>query len=288
MTLLNHNTLSRQRTDKLLFWTLRIAAFFTASIVLLILFFLMYESFPAVKKIGITALFTDESWHPLSGLYNMLPMAVASLLACCGATILAFIPGLASAVFTVFYAPRKVAGIFNRIVELLAGIPSVVFGFWGLVVLVPIIKHSLLAGIVILALMILPTITLISARALAGVEGKFINGAEALGMSKLAVISKVIIPLAGKGISSAVILATARAIGETIAVLMVTGNIVQLPTSLTEPGRVLTANIALEMAYATDTHHSVLFISGLFLMLVVTGLVIITEKLKGLSTFHEN
>ena len=160
---------------------------------------------------------------------------------------------------------------------------SVVFGFWGLVVLVPYVKHSLLAGIIILALMVLPTIAIISARALSSVQKKYIDGADALGMSKWGVITKIAVPLAGKGIFSGVILAAARAIGETIAVLMVTGNIVQLPTGLTEPVRVLTANIALEMAYAADTHHSVLFVSGLFLMLAVTVLVLVTENLKRLN-----
>lgn len=159
---------------------------------------------------------------------------------------------------------------------LLAGIPSVVYGLWGLTVLVPLVSQweppgaSLISAMLILALMILPTVALTSEAALAAVSHANLQGASALGLSRKGIVLGVALPSARKGIQTGVILATMRALGETMAVLMVAGNVVQTPTSLFDPVRMLTANIALEMPYAMGEHRAALFASGLLLMLIVT------------------
>jgi phosphate transport system permease protein len=199
--------------------------------------------------------------------------------------------GLASALFSRFYAPAPVGLLFRRLIELLAGIPSVVYGFWGLVVLTPAIRHwqppgqSLLAAILILAIMILPTIALLAESGLRGVPRPYLDGAAALGLSRWATIRGVALPAARGAIVTAVVLATGRAFGETMAVLMVSGNVVNMPASVFDPVRALTANIALELGYALGVHRSALFVSGLLLMTVAVALVAVSQRF-GASDDH--
>lgn len=211
-------------------------------------------------------------------MYNLAPMLSGTLYAAGGALLVAAPLGIASALFVAYYAPPRVAGIYRRLIELLAGIPSVVYGFWGLTTLVPLINQlhppgaSLLAGILVLTLMILPTIALTAHAALLAVPAEYLRGAAALGMSRWGMIRGVALPAARPGIVAGIMLATGRAIGETMAVLMVTGNVVQHADSLFDPVRTLAANIALEMAYAMNDHRAALFVSGLTLMLMVMAL----------------
>jgi len=277
MTLSKTSILSPWRADAALIWTLRGLAATAGGIVILILVFLVVESIPAMRHIGFERFASDASWYPLSDRFNMMPMLAASLTITIGAVLLAVPLGIGSALFCRYYAPRGVATAYRRLIELLAGIPSVIYGFWGLVVLVPMISHSLLAGIMILALMVLPTLALIADASLANVPNEYIWGSAALGLTRWGMIQRVILPAVRSGLVTAVILATARAIGETMAILMVCGNVVQMPKSLMDPVRTLTANIALEMAYATDTHRSALFVSGLLLMVLVGFLVVVAE-----------
>lgn len=262
-------------TDKLVLFVLRSGAVIAALVMLLILIFLLTESWPALFQINPIRFLTDASWHPLEGIYNLTPMLSGTLLASMGALLLAIPLGLASAFFIVFYASARLATSYRRLIELLAGIPSVVFGFWGLTTLVPLITQlhppgaSLLAAILVLTLMILPTITLTAVSALQAVPREFLHGAAALGLSRWGMIYGVALPAARIGIVSGIILASGRAVGETMAVLMVAGNVVQHPTSLFDPIRTLAANIALEMAYAMGDHRAVLFVTGLLLMLLV-------------------
>lgn len=229
--------------------------------------------------VGLTRLFSDASWHPVQGLYQLTPMLSASLMSTVGAVLLATPLGIASALFSHFYAPPLIAAGYRRLIELLAGIPSVVYGFWGLTTLAPLIGRlqppgvSLLTAILVLTLMILPTVALTVDAALAAVPVAYMRGAAALGLSRWGMISGVALPAARSGIISGTLLATGRAIGETMAVLMVAGNVVQQPLSVFTSVRTLTANIALEMAYATGEHRAALFISGLALMLMVLLLV---------------
>ncbi len=265
----------RYPADRLLLWVLRACAAVAGAVVLLIAAFLVAESLPALRHIGIGAFVTDRDWHPAEGMYNLTPMLWGTLLVTAGAVLLAAPLGVLSAVFCRFYAPPFVAGLYRRLIELLAGIPSVVYGFWGLVSLCPLIGQlhppgpSLLAGILILALMILPTIALTADAALGAVPRAYLHGAAALGLSRWATVRGVALPAAKSGLFTGVILATGRALGETMAVLMVCGNVVQTPTGLFDPLRTLTANIALEMAFALGDHRSALFVSGLLLLAVI-------------------
>lgn len=239
--------------------------------------FLLAESWPALANGGWRH-FAGLAWYPLEGRFGLVALFAATLAVVAGAILLAVPLGLASALFAQFYAPPRLAMAYRGLLALLAGVPSVVYGFWGLTVLVPLIAGwqppgaSLLAASLILALMILPTVALLAAAALGAVPKCLLDGAAALGMTRRASLLRVAIPAARRGIAGGVLLGTVRAMGETMAVLMVAGNVVQLPGSLFDPVRVLTANIALEMAYATSTHRAGLFVSGLILSCLVLAL----------------
>jgi len=272
-------------------WLVRGCAFVAGAITVLIAVFLVIEAIPALRSVGIWRFFSDPSWHPAGGAeagrFNLAPMMIGTLAATTGAVLLATPLGLASAVFCRFYAPKSVGLIYRRMVELLAGIPSVVYGFWGLIVLAPLIRQwhppgqSLLAGVLILTVMILPTVALLSESALRSVPRAQLQGATALGLSRHAIVFGVACRAAKGGIFAAILLATGRAIGETMAVLMVAGNVVRVPGSVFDPVRTLTANIALELGYALDHHRSALFVSGLMLMAIIVVLVGIAEWIKG-------
>ncbi len=283
--MLKSKTLSSSPNDLWLIWILRFLAVMAGAIALLIIVFLILESLPVLNHVGLTRFFTDSSWNPTAGLYNLLPMLWGTLLAMVGSVVIATPIGIISAVFCQFYAPLTVARLYRRLIELLAGIPSVVYGFWGLVVIVPLIGRihppgaSLLAGIAILTVMILPTIALVADASLAKVPNSYLQGAAALGLSRWATIRRVVFPAAKSGLFTGLILEIGRAIGETMAILMVCGNVVQTPKSLFDPIRTLTANIALEMAYATADHRSALFVSGLVLMGLIVLLVAVAEAI---------
>ncbi|MEJ7745546.1 MAG: phosphate ABC transporter permease subunit PstC [Luteimonas sp.] len=279
--------MSRWHADRWLAPSLGLLATAAALILLLVLAFLMREAWPVLNGAGWSRLFTDESWYPLEGHFGLSPMLWATLAAAAGAVLLAAPIGLACAIFTHFFAPPRLAKPFRLMLALLAGIPSVVYGLWGLTVLVPLIARwqppgaSLLAAIVILTLMIVPTVALTSLSALQAVPPSLLHGAAALGLGRKGIILGVAVPAARVGILGGVLLAVARALGETMAVLMVAGNVVQNPTGLFEPVRVLTANIALEMAYATGDHRAGLFASGLLLTLMVLVLAWLGARIAG-------
>jgi len=279
--------LFRCSRDPLLIGLLRICAATAGLIVVLITVFLVIESIPALRSVGPVRFFTDASWHPepsaADGTFGLAPMLIGTLAATVGALLLAGPLGIASALFCHFYGPRRWVRALRRIIGLLAGIPSVVYGFWGLVVLVPLIRElhppgpSLLAAVLILTIMILPTGALMADAALANVPKQYLRGAAALGLSRWATIRGVVLPAARSGLFTGMILQTGRAIGETMAVLMVAGNVVQTPSSVFEPVRTLTANIALELGYALGDHRSALFVSGLLLIALVTALIAAAE-----------
>lgn len=249
-----------------------------AGVLFLVTCFVIYEAWPAISRGQWRLFFTSPDWFPSDNEYNLWPMLLASILVSVGALIAALILGITSALFMQFIAPNWLAGYYRSLITLLAGIPSVVYGLWGLTVLVPLINQieppgtSLLAGIIILALMILPTIALTADAALANVPRTLLQGAACLGMRQSTTMFFIAIPAARSGIIIGAILALARALGETMAVLMVAGNVVQVPNSWFEPIRVLTANMTLEMAYAVDQHRSALFVSGLILLVLVSVL----------------
>ena len=277
--------------DALLLFGLRACALLSGVVLLLIVVFVVGESWPALREIGPARFLGDRGWHPVGGTgsFGLGPMVLATLLSSFGAIFLATLVGVGCAVWCQFYAGLRAAGAVRRIVELLAGIPSVVYGLWGLVVLVPLLLQiappgqNLLAGILILAIMILPTVALFADAALSAVPAHTIAGARALALPRHVIAWRIAVPAARGGITTAVLLAAGRAIGETMAVLMVCGNVVQMPSSLFDPVRTLTANIALEMGYALADHRSALFVSGLLLLALVAALVLGANRVRGVG-----
>ena len=253
------------------------------SVVVVIGAFVVGESIPALTHIGGSRFIIDESWHPAAdaslGQFNLLPILIGTVLSSFAAISIAAPLGILSAVFCQFYAPPRVARWYRLMIELMAGVPSVVFGLWGLVVLVPIIARihppgqSLFTGIIILTLMILPTVALLADAAFASVPQSYLQGAAALGLSRATTTLSVMIPAARSGLVTAVLLGLVRAIGETMAVVMVCGNVVRVPSGPFDPIRTLTATIALEMGYARGDHRASLFFCGMILLILVTLLV---------------
>lgn len=258
----------------------QILAMISGLILLGMILFLIQESLPLLNQISLWQFLSHARWQPLDGKYGVLALLIGSLLVTLISLLVSVPLGIASALFCHDYAPSWLANLHRRILQLLAGIPSVVFGFWGLVTLVPLINHwqppgaSLLAGSLILALMILPTIALVADSAIAQVPLSYRHTAASLGLGRWATLRGAVLPSAKSGILMGIVLGAGRAIGETMAVLMVSGNVVQIPQSLFDSMRTLTANIALEMAYATDTHRGALFVSGLLLSLMIAGFMV--------------
>jgi phosphate transport system permease protein len=287
--MLNSKISPHLRQEASLIWVLWGTALLSSAILVLIILFLIRETVPIVQQLGISRFFTDPGWHPTDDQFNLMPMLWGSLLVTTVAVLLATPLGILGAVFCQYYAPIQLANFYRQIIQLLAGIPSVVYGFWGLVVLVPIIGRihapgpSWLAGSLILTLMIVPTLTLVADSSLGAVSPSYLQSCAALGLGKWATIYGVVLPAAKSGLCTGIFLSAGRAIGETMAVLMVSGNVVQVPHSIFDPVRTLTANIALEMAYATDHHRAALFVSGSILMGMVLLLVII-----GKSVYQEH
>ena len=262
--------------DTLAYIIFAVLAISAIVLLLLIIVFLVHQAWPLLASDKVLHFLSSEGWHPLEGKLGMLPMLWATLASAVGALFIALPLGMAVAIFSLYVAPKFLQTIITLVVNVLAGIPSVVFGLWGLTWLVPLINEwhapgaSLLAAILVLSIMILPTIAITTRTALAALPASYQQAAACLCLSRTTVIIKILLPAASRGIGSGVLLALARALGETMAVLMVAGNVVQTPHSLFDPVRVLTANIALEMAYATEQHRAALFASGLLLMLLVS------------------
>lgn len=270
------------------------AARLSILIVVSVFLFLAWESWPAVREIGLGRFFSDGHWRPtpsaVSGEFSLLPMIVGTVAVTVGAVALAAPLGVLTAVWLVFYAPTALAVLYRRVLELLAAVPSVVHGLWGLVVLVPLIRTvappgaSLLAGALVLTLMILPGVALMAEAVIRQAPREPIEAAVALGLRRPTIIRCVVLRGGARGLVTATLLQACRALGETMAVLMVCGNLAKFPGSVWDPVRTLTANIALEMGYATGDHRSALFVSGLFLLAVVTALVLSVERLRAGAT----
>lgn len=244
--------------------------------VIVITIYVFAKGSPAVFKVGVLNFLTGTSWQPEAGEFGILPMIAASMLGTLGAIILGVIIGLFTAIFLSEIAPPSLAGIIRPAIELLAGVPSVVYGFFGLMVLVPIISeylggagNSLLAVIIILAVMILPTVISMSETSLRAVPASLKEGSLALGASHIQTIFKVLLPAAKSGIMASIVLGTGRAIGETMAVILISGNTPLFPRALTDRVRTLTANIALEMGYASGLHQEMLFSTGVVLFIFI-------------------
>lgn len=272
---------SPSRADRRVRMGLGLVSLAVGGLIALIVVFLIKESSVALESIGPARVLTDSGWHPSEGSFDLKPMLIGTTLVGAGALLLATPLAVGCALFCQFYAPKRIATVVTRMIELLAGVPSVVFGLWGLMVVVPLIGRiqppgaSLLAGAFVLALMILPTIALLSLNALSCLPIEQLRAAAAVGLSPWGVIQAVAWPNARPGLMNAVVLGFGRAVGETMAVLMVCGNVAQTPDSLFAPVRTLTANIALEMGYALGTHRGTLFIGAVLMLLAATVFVIL-------------
>lgn len=230
-------------------------------------------------------------WVPSEDKFGIFPMIVASIYATIGALIIGVPIGLFTAIFLSEIAPKRVAKIVSPAVQLLAGIPSVLYGVFGLAIIVPILQNnlglakgqSLIAVIIVLAIMMLPTIVTVAETAIRAVPRTYREGSLALGASEIGTIFKVIVPSAKSGIMAAIVLGLGRAIGETMAVILVAGNSLIVPTSLTDSVRPLTTNIALEMGYAAGTHQEMLFATGivLFSFILILNFVLAKISAKG-------
>lgn len=238
--------------------------------------FLFANGVPAMLKIGLKNFIFGLKWKPSIDLYGIFPMIVGSITVTLGALILGVPLGLFTAVFLARYCPKQLYNFFEIGVKLLAGIPSVVYGFFGLTVIVPAIRNtfggngtSILAASIVLAIMILPTIISVSKSSIRAVPSLYFEGSLALGACKERSIFLVELKAAKSGIMAGIILGVGRAVGETMAVIMVAGNQAILPRSLVKGIRTLTANIVLEMGYAADLHRDALIATSVILFIFI-------------------
>ncbi len=255
---------------------LTIVAFSALASLLLIAVFIFKEGLPFMLKVGIGEFLFSSRWNPQVGQFGVFPMIVSSLWVTFGAMLIGAPLGIAGAIFINEFLPKPAMRVIKPTIELLAGIPSVVFGFLGVMVLAPLIREqlggpglSVLAASVILGVMVLPTVISISTDAIGAVPNSYREGALALGATRWQSVYMVTVKAARSGIIASVILAMGRALGETMAVIMVAGNTVRIPHAVTDPVRTLTANIALEMSNATGMAREALFATGIVLFVVI-------------------
>ncbi len=271
--------------------------------VIMICLFVFIEGYPIIQKIGFFNFVFGQKWSPSEGLYGILPMIIGTFTTTLGAIVLGVPLSIFTAIFLVEYAPKKVKKLINPAIELLAGIPSVIYGLFGMTMVVPIIRefqkacfgikqsqiqsgYSILAASIILSIMISPTIINITSDALKSVKHDLKEGSLALGATDWQTTWHIILPTAKSGIIAGVVLGMGRAIGETMAVIMVAGNTVGFPKSIFSPVRSLTGNIAIEMAYAAaGDHMQALFGTGivLFILIMVINILALRIYEKGVN-----
>ena len=246
------------------------------SSLVIITIFIFEEGLPLIFHTGLKDFIFSTHWAPTKGFFGIGAMIVSSLLVTLGAMVLGVPLGLACAIVLAEFSSVRLRRLLKPTLELLAGIPSVVYGFLGVIWLVPLIRDhlggpglSLLAAAVILGIMILPTVISISIDALTAVPDVYRDGSIALGATEWQTVRRVVLPAASSGIITAVILGMGRAVGETMAVIMVAGNAIKLPASVLDPVRTLTSNIALELGYAAGRHREALFATGIVLFVII-------------------
>ena len=242
----------------------------------LITVFIFVKGVPIIAKVGVFDFIFGMSWAPSQGEFGIFPMIVGSVSVTLGAAVIGVPVGICCSIFLAEFAPAALRNMFRPAIQLLAGIPSVVYGFWGLIFIVPLIRDyiggpglSIIAGAIILAIMILPTVISISEVSLLSLPRQYKEGALALGMTHWQTIKSVLLPSAKSGIVAAVILGIGRAVGETMAVILVLGNAPALPASLKDSVRTLTTNIGIEMGYASGDHQEALFATGIVLFIII-------------------
>lgn len=267
--------MSRYFADRVSKSMVVICAAISFSVLLLIAAFILKESLPALREIGLRQFLFGGEWCPGDGQFGILTMIVGSVYVAIGSLLLAVPLGVSCAVFLAEVAPHRVREVFRPAVELLVGIPSVVYGLVGMAALVPLVRElggtgfSLLTAVIVLSIMVLPTIISISEDSIRSVPVQYKEAALALGATQWQTIWQVLLPAARSGIAAAVVLGIGRAVGETMAMIMVIGNSPIFPDSLLDSVRTLTGNIAVEIAYATGIHENALFATGVVLFIFI-------------------
>ena len=272
---------SKAWTEKFMQVIFAVAACASVLAVALICIFLFANGIPAMSKIGFGKFLTGELWRPKNDIYGILPMILGSVYVTGLALVIGVPIGLLTAIFMARFCPKKLYKVVKPAVDLLAGIPSVVYGFFGMVVIVPVVRAltdalgargngvSLLTAAILLGIMILPTIISVSEAAIRAVPESYYEGSLGLGADPVRSVFKAVLPAAKSGIMAGIILGVGRAIGETMAVIMVAGNNPAMPKGLLQGVRTMTANIVIEMGYAQDLHREALIATGVVLFVFI-------------------
>lgn len=262
--------------------------------VIVICFFIFSRGLPTIKEIGIKNFILGTKWSPTASppSFGILPFIISSFYVTLGAVILGVPTGLFTAIFMAKYCPKKLHSTFTAGINLMAGIPSIIYGFFGLTLVVPVIAKvinknglTMLSAIIILGIMILPTVISLSQAAINSVDESFYEGAIGLGATKERAIFTVVLPAAKSGIISAIILGMGRAIGETMAVILVAGGQPRMPRGLFRGVRTMTMNIVTEMGYAAELHREALIATGavLFIFILIINLLFVISKNRGIK-----
>ncbi|MEA5017146.1 MAG: phosphate ABC transporter permease subunit PstC [Erysipelotrichaceae bacterium] len=262
--------------EKVMQWVFLLTASTSILSVGLICIFLFANGYTALKEIGLWNFVSGTTWRPNNNLFGIFPMIIGSIYATTGAILLGVPLGIFTAIYMARFCPAGLYKWLKPAINLLAGIPSIVYGFFGLMVIVPFIRNnlggngnSLLAASILLGIMILPTIISISESSIRAVDKSYYDGALALGASHERSVFFSVLPAAKSGVLASVILGVGRAIGETMAVIMIAGNQPIIPSNILQGVRTLTANIVLEMGYAADTHRLALIASAVILFVFI-------------------
>lgn len=276
--------------EKMVHIILLLAACVSIFIIILICWFLLANGLPAMKEIGIWDFLTGRKWKPANDIYGIFPMIIGSIYVTGGAVLIGVPLGILTAVFMVYYCPKKLYRFLKGATELMAGIPSVVYGFFGLMILVPFVREvfkgqgngsSILSAAVLLGIMILPTIIGVTEAAIRAVPSQYYEGAAALGATHERSIFKAVLPAAKSGVTAGAALGIGRAIGETMAVIMVAGNQARMPNGILKGVRTLTANIVIEMGYAAGLHRDALIATAVVLFIFILLINFTVSMLKG-------
>lgn len=279
--------IARPAQEKFYLPVLFLCALASILVVVLVAVFVFREGYPVLANTGLFAFVFGQDWMPTQGVFGIFPMVIGTFAITLGSMLLGVPLGLATAIFLAEFAPSGPAAWTRYAIELLAGIPSVVYGLFGMVLVVPIVRHitntwlgpvlspemktgyGIVTASIVLAIMILPTIVNISEDSLRAVPREYHEGSFALGSTHWQTIAHCVVPAARTGIVAGVVLGMGRAVGETMAVIMVAGNSPALPGSIFSPVRTLSGNIGLEMGYASAAHAQALFATGIVLFVVI-------------------
>ena len=264
---------TRERIMKVVFL---LAACTSVLAVALICIFLFANGIPAIGEIGVLDFLTGTTWKPGNDIYGILPFILGSVYVTAGAIVIGVPIAILTSVFLARYCPKRLYPLLKKATELMAGVPSVVYGFFGLVVLVPVIRevfdcrgNVMLTACILLGIMILPTVIGVTESAIRSVPESYYEGSLALGATKERTIFRIMLPAAKSGVLAAIVLGIGRAIGETMAVIMIAGNQPVMPESFLKGVRTLTSNIVMEMGYAADLHREALIATAVVLFVFI-------------------